>query len=63
MQIWDIGNEKEFHHWIAQALDGAHGVMFLFSLSDKQTLQNFDTWLPKLREKNGKSAPATKNDD
>ena len=52
LQIWDIGNEKEFHHMIAQALDGAHGVMFLFSLIDRQTLLNLDTWLPKLREKN-----------
>ena len=50
LQIWDVYNEKSFRFLLPRYMKGAHGVMFLFSLTDKSSLSNFDEWLEIFRE-------------
>ncbi|MHA1729775.1 MAG: Rab family GTPase [Promethearchaeota archaeon] len=49
LQIWDFGGEDRFRFLLPTYVNGANGVLYLFSITDLQTLNNLDDWLEILR--------------
>lgn len=52
LQIWDFAGENRFRFLVPGYVNGADGVIFMFSLTDPQTFKHFDDWLKYLRDKN-----------
>jgi Ras-like without CAAX 2 len=44
LQIWDFYTEKRFRYLLPKFLKGSHGILFLFSITDKSGLTNFEKW-------------------
>ncbi len=49
LQIWDFITEKTLQYLNKSYMKGANGVMFLYSITDKSTLDSLDEWLPVFR--------------
>lgn len=49
LQIWDFGGEDRFRFLLPTYVNGANGVLYLFSITDMQTLTHIDEWLQILR--------------
>jgi small GTP-binding protein len=50
LQIWDFGGEERFRSLLSPYMIGAHGVLFLFSITDVSSLFNFTKWLEIIRK-------------
>ena len=51
-QIWYFDGDERFRFLLPPYSKDASGVMYLFSLSDKETLLHLDVWLPIMRRFN-----------
>ena len=49
LQIWDFGGEDRFRFLLPTYVNGANGILFLFSITDNQTIGHIDEWLQILR--------------
>ena len=54
LQIWDFGGEDRFRFLLPTYVNGANGVLYLFSITDMQTLTHIDEWLQILRSYDSK---------
>jgi len=50
LQIWDFYTEMKFRFLLPTFVKGADGIMFVFSIVDKNSLSNFDEWLSIIRK-------------
>ena len=51
MQIWDTAGQERFKNIIASYYRGAHGILLLYDVSDKDSFKNLSNWLIEI-EKN-----------
>jgi len=51
MQIWDTAGQERFKNIIASYYRGAHGILLLYDVTDKESFKNLSNWLIEI-EKN-----------
>ena len=51
MQIWDTAGQARFKNIIASYYRGAHGILLIFDVTDKDSFKNLSNWLIEI-EKN-----------
>ena len=51
MQIWDTAGQERFKNIIASYYRGAHGILLLYDVTDKDSFKNLSNWLIEI-EKN-----------
>ena len=51
MQIWDTAGQERFKNIISSYYKGAHGILLLFDVTDKESFKNLSNWLIEI-EKN-----------
>ena len=51
MQIWDTAGQERFKNIIASYYRGAHGILLIYDVTDKDSLKNLSNWLIEI-EKN-----------
>ena len=51
MQIWDTAGQERFKNIIASYYRGAHGILLLYDVTDKDSYKNLSNWLIEI-EKN-----------
>ena len=52
MQIWDTAGQERFKNIIASYYRGAHGILLIYDVTDKESFKNLSNWLIEI-EKNG----------
>ena len=52
MQIWDTAGQERFKNIISSYYRGAHGILLIFDVTDKESFKNLSNWLIEI-EKNG----------
>jgi len=53
MQFWDFGGEERFRFLLSQYCKGADGALFLYDITNRNTLNNLSEWTKILRENAG----------
>jgi len=51
MQIWDTAGQERFKNIISSYYRGAHGILLLYDVTDKESFKNLSNWLIEI-EKN-----------
>ena len=51
MQIWDTAGQERFKNIISSYYRGAHGILLLYDVTDKDSFRNLSNWLIEI-EKN-----------
>ena len=51
MQIWDTAGQERFKNIIASYNRGAHGILLIYDVTDKESFKNLSNWLIEI-EKN-----------
>ena len=51
MQIWDTAGQERFKNIIASYYRGAHGILLIYDVTDKDSFRNLSNWLIEI-EKN-----------
>ena len=51
MQIWDTAGQERFKNIIASYYRGAHGILLIYDVTDKDSFKNMSNWLIEI-EKN-----------
>jgi len=51
MQIWDTAGQERFKNIISSYYRGAHGILLLYDVTDKDSFRNLNNWLIEI-EKN-----------
>ena len=51
MQIWDTAGQERFNNIIASYYRGAHGILLIYDVTDKDSFKNLNNWLIEI-EKN-----------
>ena len=51
MQIWDTAGQERFKNIISSYYKGAHGILLLFDVTEKESFKNLSNWLIEI-EKN-----------
>ena len=51
MQIWDTAGQERFKNIISSYYRGAHGILLLYDVTDKDSFKNLSNWLIEI-EKN-----------
>ena len=51
MQIWDTAGQERFKNIIASYYRGAHGILLLYDVTDRESFKNLSNWLIEI-EKN-----------
>ncbi len=51
MQIWDTAGQERFKNIIASYYRGAHGILLLYDVTDRDSFKNLSNWLIEI-EKN-----------
>ena len=51
MQIWDTAGQERFKNIIASYYRGAHGILLIYDVTDKNSFKNLSNWLIEI-EKN-----------
>ena len=51
MQIWDTAGQERFKNIIASYYRGAHGILLIYDVTDKESFKNLSNWLIEI-EKN-----------
>ena len=51
MQIWDTAGQERFKNIIASYYRGAHGILLIYDVTDKDSFKNLNNWLIEI-EKN-----------
>ena len=45
MQIWDTAGQERFKNIIASYYRGAHGILLIYDVTDKDSFKNLSNWL------------------
>jgi len=53
MQIWDFGGEERFRFLLSQYCRGADGAIFLYDITNRNTLNHLSDWIQIMRENAG----------
>jgi small GTP-binding protein len=53
MQIWDFGGEERFRFLLSQYCKGADGAIFLYDITNRNTLNHLSEWIQIMRENAG----------
>ncbi len=53
MQIWDTAGQERFRTVVATYFRGAHGILLLYDVTNKDSFKNLESWLIEI-EKNAK---------
>jgi len=54
LHIWDTAGQERFKTITATYYKGAHAVMLVYDITDRQTFQDIDTWLNEALHNGGK---------
>ncbi len=57
MQIWDLETAKEFQFLLPNYARGAHGILFLYSITNEESLYHFDDFMWKIRRHRREDIP------
>lgn len=49
LQIWDFAGEERFRALMPSYINGANGIVYVYSITHPETLYNVDKWLKVLR--------------
>ena len=52
ISVWDLGGQREFATLMPLNCDGAYGIVFMFDLTQKQTLFSVKRWYKEARKLN-----------
>ena len=50
LQIWDFGGEERFRFLLSQYVKGANGALFLYDITNKESLEHLPDWTQIVRE-------------
>ena len=50
MQIWDTAGQERFKNIIASYYRGAHGILLIYDVTDKDSFKNLSNWLIEIEE-------------
>jgi small GTP-binding protein len=50
LHVWDHGGVERFRFMLPEYIKGARGIMFVFSVTNMNTLTSFDNWLSYIRQ-------------
>ena len=50
LQVWDFGGEERFRFLLSQYVKGANGVLFLYDITNKESLDHLPDWTQIVRE-------------
>ena len=53
LQIWDFGGEERFRFLLTQYVKGASCALFLYDITNSETLDHLPDWLQIIREHSG----------
>ena len=55
MQIWDTAGQERFKNIIASYYRGAHGILLIYDVSDKDSFKNLSNWLIEIEKNSNKN--------
>jgi Ras-related protein Rab-1A len=55
MQIWDTAGQERFKNIIASYYRGAHGILLLYDVTDKDSFKNLSNWLIEIEKNSSKN--------
>ena len=55
LQIWDTAGQERFRTIISSYYKGAHGILLLFSLNDKESFDTLNNWLIEIERNANKN--------
>jgi small GTP-binding protein len=50
VQVWDTAGQEHFHKITQSYYKGCNGIMLIYDVSDKQTLENVEYWVKKIKK-------------
>lgn len=50
VQVWDTAGQEHFHKITLNYYKGANGIMLVFDVSDKQSLDNIEYWIRNIKK-------------
>ncbi len=54
MQIWDTAGQERFKNIIASYYRGAHGILLIYDVTDKDSFKNLSNWLIEIEKNSSK---------
>ena len=55
MQIWDTAGQERFKNIIASYYWGAHGILLIYDVTDKDSFKNLSNWLIEIEKNSSKN--------
>ena len=55
MQIWDTAGQERFKNIIASYYRGAHGILLIYDVTDKDSFKNLSNWLIEIEKNSSKN--------
>ena len=55
MQIWDTAGQERFKNIISSYYRGAHGILLLYDITDKDSFKNLNNWLIEIERNASKN--------
>jgi len=55
MQIWDTAGQERFKNIISSYYRGAHGILVIYDVTDKESFKNITNWLIEIEKNAGKN--------
>ncbi len=49
VQVWDTAGQEQFHKITTSYYKGANGIMLVYDVSDKKSVENVEYWVKKIR--------------
>ena len=59
MQIWDTAGQERFKNIISSYYRGAHGILLLYEVTDKDSFKNLSNWLIEIEKNSSRSEEHT----
>ena len=54
MQIWDTAGQERFKNIIASYYRGAHGILLIYDVTDKDSFKNLSNWIIEIEKNSSK---------
>ena len=55
MQIWDTAGQERFKNIISSYYRGAHGILLIYDVTDKDSFKNLSNWLIEIEKNSSKN--------
>ena len=55
LQIWDTAGQERFKNIISSYYKGAHGILVMYDITDKESFKNITNWLIEIEKNAGKN--------